>query len=183
MPVWQQLVEQYADTNVELVAVAVDAQGADLPRPYMQQAGATFTCLVDSENLLSKTFGFKAVPNGILVDETGKVVHQKFGGFDIRKPETRELVEAWITSGASVVAESSGGANVDPRVHVLFDEGLDLLRNGDTDGARAKWRQASVIDPDNYVVHKQLWSIENPERFYGDKVDMAWQKEQLAQGL
>jgi hypothetical protein len=180
--VWQQVVEQYAGSDFELVAVAVDAQGADMPRPYMQEAGATFTCLVDSENLLSKTFGFKAVPNGILVDESGKVVHQKFGGFDIRKPETRELVDAWLT-GANVNAESTGSADVDPRVHVLFDEGLALLRAGNTDAARAKWREASVLDPGNYVVHKQLWSIENPERFYGEKVDMDWQKEQLAQGL
>lgn len=177
------MVEQYADSNVELVAVAVDAQGADKPRPFMEQAGATFTCLVDSENLLSKTFGFKAVPNGILVDENGVVVHQKFGGFDIRKPETRALVDAWIASGDTAGAESTGMADVDPRVHMLFDEGLALLRSGDTDGARAKWREASVIDPSNYVVHKQLWSIENPERFYGEKVDMDWQKEQLAQGL
>lgn len=177
------MVEQYAGSDFELLAVAVDAQGADKPRPFMEQAGATFTCVVDAENLLSKTFGFKAVPNGILVDENGMVVHQKFGGFDIRKPETRALVDAWLTSGATTGAESTGRAEVDPRVHALFDEGLALLRSGDTEGARAKWREASVIDPDNYVVHKQLWSIENPERFYGEKVDMDWQKQQLAQGL
>ena len=63
------------------------------------------------------------------------------------------------------------------------DEGLALYRADDVDGARAKWREASVLDPDNYVIHKQLWAIENPERFYGERVDMAWQKEQLAQGL
>ena len=161
----------------------MDAQGADKPRPYMEKAGATFTCVVDSENLLSKTFGFKAVPNGVLVDEDGKVVYQKFGGFDIRKAETRKLVEAWLSTGKTVGAESTARIEVDARVLTLFDEGLALLRAGDTDGARAKWREASVLDPDNYVVHKQLWSIENPERFYGERVDMAWQKDQLAHNL
>lgn len=177
------MVEQYSDTNFELIAVAVDAQGADKPRFYLEQVNATFTCLVDSENLLSQAFGFKAVPNGILVDENGMVVHQTFGGFDIRKQETRDLINGWLSLGATAGAESTGRAYVDPRVYGLFDEGLALLRIGDTDGARAKWRQASVIDPDNYVIHKQLWSIENPERFYGEKVDMDWQKQQLAQGL
>lgn len=177
------MVEQYSGRNFELVAVAVDAQGASKPRPFMEQAGATFTCVVDAENLLSKTFGFKAVPNGIFVDESGIVVHQQFGGFDIRKPETLELVEAWLTSGATAGAESSGYALIDPRVQVLFRDGLALLRSGEEGAALAKWREASVIDPDNYVVHKQLWSIESPERFYRGKVDMDWQRQQLARGL
>lgn len=163
----------------------MDAQGADKPRFYMEQAGATFTCLLDSQNLLSKTLGFKAVPNGILVDENGVVIYQKFGGFDIRKQEMRDFVSAWLTSGVmpEARAASTERVEVEPRVHTLFEEGLALLRGCDMDGARAKWREASVIDPDNYVVHKQLWSIENPERFYGEKVDMNWQKQQLVQGL
>jgi len=177
------LVAAHQGDDFELIAVAVDAQGAAKPRPYMEKAGATFTCVVDAENTLSKTFGFKAVPNGVLVDESGTVVYQKFGGFDIRKPETRELVEAWLSTGSTAGAESTGSTTVDPRVQSLFDEGLALLRSGDVTEARAKWREASTLDPDNYVVHKQLWSIENPEKFYGDKVDMAWQKDQLAQGL
>jgi hypothetical protein len=177
------VVEQYASSNFEFLAVAVDAQGADKPRPFIEQARATYTCLVDADNLLSKTFGFKAVANGILVDENGIVVHQKFSGFDIRKPETRALVEAWLASGPTAGFESTGRTKIHPCVHVLFNEGLALLRSDDKDRARAKWREASVIDPDTYVVHKQLWSIENPERFYGEKVDMDWQKQQLAQGV
>ena len=175
--------EQYGGDAFEIVAVAMDAQGADKPRPFMQKAGATFTCLLDSENLLAKTFGFKAVPNGILIDEQGNVVYQKFGGFDIRKPEDRQIVEAWLDAGSVGDAESTGRVDLDGKVLALFDEGLALFKSGDVDGARAKWREASVLDPGNYVIHKQLWAIENPERFYGERVDMAWQKEQLAQGL
>ena len=148
----------------------------------MEKAGATFPCVVDSTNALSKTMGFKAVPNGLLVDEHGEIVFQKFGGFDVRKPETRALVDSWLTSGQIGGAESSDRAQLDGEVLKLFDEGLALLQSGDVDGARAKWRAASDIDPQNYVIHKQLWYIENPERFTGDNVDMAWQKQQLAEG-
>ena len=177
------MVEAHAGEDFELIAVAVDAQGADKPRPYMERARATFTCVVDATNLLSRIFGFKAVPNGVLVDATGKVVYQRFGGFDIRKPETRELVEAWLRTGSTTGAESTRATAVDARVSALFEGGLTLLRGGRVARARAKWREASTLDPDNYVVHKQLWSIENPEKFYGEHVDMAWQKEQLARGL
>ena len=175
--------EQYGGDDFEIVAVAMDAQGANKPRPFMQKAGATFTCLLDSENLLAKTFGFKAVPNVILVDEQGNVVYQKFGGFDIQKPETRQIVEAWLNASSVGDAESTGRTELDGKVLSLFDEGLAAYRADDVESARAKWREASVLDPHNYVIHKQLWAIENPERFYGDRVDMAWQKEQLAQGL
>ncbi len=175
--------EQFGGHDFEIVAVAMDAQGADKPRPFMEKAGATFKCLLDSENLLAKTFGFKAVPNGILVDERGKVVYQKFGGFDIQKPETRHIVEAWLRVSSVGDAESTGRTELDGTVLALFDEGLAAYRADDVESARAKWREASVLDPHNYVIHKQLWAIENPERFYGDRVDMAWQKEQLAQGL
>jgi hypothetical protein len=180
--VWQQVNEQYGSNDFEIVAVAMDAQGADKPRPFMQKAGATFRCLLDSENLLAKTFGFKAVPNGILVDEQGNVVYQKFGGFDIQKPETRQIIETWLGAGSVGDAESTRCVGLDGRVLMLFDEGLAAYRGGDVEGARANWREASVLDPHNYVIHKQLWAIENPERFYGERVDMAWQKEQLAQG-
>ena len=148
----------------------------------MERAGARFTCLLDSRNELSRTFGFKAIPNGILVDESGTVVHQKFGGFDVRKPETRELVEAWLSTASIGDAESSERAELDGRALALFDEGLALFQQGDVDGARVRWREASTIDPQHYVIHKQLWAVENPERFYEGPVDMAWQKEEMAAG-
>lgn len=165
------------------MAVAVDAQGPDKPRPYMEKAGATFPCVVDSTNALSRTMGFKAVPNGLLVDAHGEVVYQKFGGFDVRKAEYREVVDRWLTTGDVGDAQSTKDRELlDGHVLELFDEGLALLQSGDVDGARTKWRAASDLDPHNYVIHKQLWYIENPERFTGDNVDMAWQKDQLAQG-
>jgi hypothetical protein len=149
----------------------------------MERAGATFPCLLDAENSLSRTFRFKAIPNGILVDENGTIVHQKFGGFDVRNVETRRFVESWLATGSLTGAEPSGRADLDDRVLALFEEGLAAFRDGGLDGARGKWREAAEIDPEHFVVHKQLWAIENPERFYEGRVDMAWQKEQLAQGL
>jgi hypothetical protein len=57
--------------------------------------------------------------------------------------------------------------------------GLGLLRQGDRAGAAAAWREALRADPDNYVIRKQIWAVEHPERFY-PTIDWAWQKTQLA---
>ncbi|MDP6495328.1 MAG: hypothetical protein QGI09_07925 [Dehalococcoidia bacterium] len=41
-----------------------------------------------------------------------------------------------------------------------------------------------ALDPDNLVILKQIWAVEHPEKFYAsNKVDYAWQKEQLEKGI
>ncbi len=39
-----------------------------------------------------------------------------------------------------------------------------------------------ALVPENRIVRKQIWAIENPERFYEGMVDFDWQKEQIAAG-
>jgi hypothetical protein len=40
-------------------------------QPWHDKARATFTTVVDQNNLLASTFGFKVVPNGLLIDPNG----------------------------------------------------------------------------------------------------------------
>ena len=58
-------------------------------------------------------------------------------------------------------------------------QGLDLLHAGDREGALRSWREALAADSENYVIRKQIWAVEHPERFY-PTIDFAWQEEQLA---
>ena len=87
LPVWQDFYSKYRSKDIEVVSVAVDAQGSGKVQPYLDLAGATFVTLIDESNLLSSIFGFKAVPNGLLIDEYGILNYQKYGGFELRKPE------------------------------------------------------------------------------------------------
>ena len=91
---WQQFYVAHGD-EVALLGVAVDAQGPERPRHYVQKAGVTFPVVVDQENALARLFNYKVVPNGIFVDENGVIRYTKFGGFEIRKPEFARLAEAW----------------------------------------------------------------------------------------
>ena len=63
-----------------------------------------------------------------------------------------------------------------------YREGLGLYRQGRVDEAVAAWRRGVAVQPDNYVIRKQIWAVENPDRFYEGQVDYAWQKEQLDAG-
>ncbi len=184
---WQQLYEAHRATGMELVSVAIDAQGSDTVRPYVRRARATFVTLVDEENLLGRLLGFKAVPNGLLVDETGEIRYARFGGFDVRDDATRHLVESWLRGGDLGASEAAPPSLAtvpagDAEALALFDRGLALYRQGERDRATAEWRKAVERDPENFVIRKQLWAVEHPERFYAGAVDFAWQRAQLASG-
>jgi hypothetical protein len=57
---------------------------------------------------------------------------------------------------------------------------LVLLHQGQRDAALAKLKAARDLDPQNWRVHKQLWAIEHPDKFYnGETPDFGWQQEEL----
>lgn len=43
----------------------------------------------------------------------------------------------------------------------------------------AAWREALRLDPGNFTIRKQIWSVEHSERFY-PSIDFDWQGVQLA---
>ena len=171
---------------MEVLSVAIDFQGAEKARPFVEQARATYPNVVDTENVLGLHFGFKAVPNAIFVDEAGIIRYTKFGGFDVRKPEHRQLAERFAMSddltALEAQAEDAGGFESDEAL-ALFRQGLAHYKAGDAQSALAAWHQGVGLEPDNWIIRKQLWAIENPERFYAGDVDFDWQREQIAQAL
>ena len=82
-----------------------------MARPFVESAGATFPTVVDRNNLLSRIYGFKAIPNALFIDEAGSIQYLKYSGFDIIKPEFRKTAAAWATNGK---APTSGFACTRP---------------------------------------------------------------------
>jgi hypothetical protein len=185
--VWQQYHERHTGDGVEVLSVAIDAQGGDKARPYVERASATFTTVVDEENLLSRLYGFKAIPNGLLIDECGVIRYKEFGGFDIREARTADLLERWARGGPwdapALSAEDEAVTADHARSMMHFQEGLELYRAGRASEAMARWREGVRISPENWVIRKQIWAVEHPDRFYGPSVDYDWQREQVEKGL
>ena len=141
---------------------------------------------MDRENVLSDLYGFQAVPNGFLIDEQGVVQFSRLGGFDIGRRETAEALERWVSGegpvpGGDEPEDSLGDGHSE--ANAIFREGLAHYRSGRTAEALASWRRGLELDPNNYLIRKQIWAVENPERFYEGDVDYDWQREQLAKGL
>ncbi len=70
--------------NVELLSVAIDMQGSEVVKPYLEKENKTFVTVVDTENMFSREFGFKKIPNGYFIEPDGNVTYSKTWGFDIR---------------------------------------------------------------------------------------------------
>ncbi len=166
--------------------MAVDAQGGEKARPYVEGAGASFTTIVDEENLLGQLYSFRAIPNGLLVDEEGVLRYAKFGGFDIRKPDVAEIVESWaVAPSLEELASKVELSSVSPQHQeslACFRQGMKEYRKGNLKEAVALWRRGTELEPDNFIVRKQMWAVEHPEKFYAGKVDFAWQREQMEKG-
>ena len=182
LPVWQEFYAANQATGTELLAVAIDFQGADLPRPYIEQANPTYANAVDADNLLGLVLGFRAVPNALFIDAAGIIQYAKYGGFDIRKPEYRQMADqfAAVDEAPSNATEQAVGGfeTVVAREH--FQAGLTLFQQGDSAQALAEWRKGLTYEPENWIIRKQIWAIEHPDKFYTGDVDFDWQREQIA---
>jgi hypothetical protein len=158
--------------------------GADAARRYVDAAGVTFPVLIDAHGATSGAFGFKVVPNGVLVDPEGIVRYLKIGGFSIERAADVAAVERFARGedpGPS--PEAATRYALDPIVQELVETrlrlGHALFSLGQRDAAVAEWRAALRRDPDNFVIRKQIWSTLYPEKFH-PTIDAAWQEVQLA---
>jgi tetratricopeptide (TPR) repeat protein len=93
------------------------------------------------------------------------------------------LARAYADAGRSdeAVTQLEAAAKLLPgQSSVSFVWGLVLLQQGRKDAALKKFKQARDFDPDNWRIRKQIWAIENPDKFYsGKSPDYEWQSEQL----
>ena len=167
------------------MVIAQDVQGAEVARPGVEQAGGTYRALLDQENVVGKLYALKYVPVGILIDESGRLVRAVGSvniGDETFHSELTDWVlhdkvsESWTKQGPTLRELTAEEAEADAR----FQLAMVLLKNKKRDQAIEELKAAMVLDPENWLIRKQLWAIETPDAFYEGDVDYAWQKEQMA---
>lgn len=76
---WQALRDEIRPLGTEIVTVALDVQGVEAARPWVERANATHPSLVDAAHVLDELLGIVNVPSGVWIDAAGAIV---------RPPET-----------------------------------------------------------------------------------------------
>jgi peroxiredoxin len=184
LPGWQRFATANRDSNFALVSAALEHSGSEAARSFVEAAGATFPTIVDEQGALSRQFGFKVVPNGVLIDPEGIVRWTKFGGFSIENPEDVAVVERFLAGEAPDPGPAQDvpytlGARDQELVAAKVRLGRELMENNRRAEAVSAWRDALRVEPENFIIRKQIWAAEHPGKFF-PKIDFAWQQEQLA---
>jgi len=165
------------------VVIAQDAQGAELARPWVEKAGGTYRALLDQYNFIGKAYNLKYVPVGIAVDETGRLV-RPVGSVNIQDAEFLADLKEWAeTDGiAKRWCGLPGGGLPQPmnlgekQADDHFQVAIALLQEGKKQEAIARLKKAVRLDPQNWLMRKQLWAIDAPEAFYAGEVNYDWQE-------
>lgn len=165
------------------MAVAIDVQGVDRVRPWVEKAGATYTTLIDQEAVLGAMFGLNYVPFSILVDETGKIVRGP-RPVNVANDGHRSEIAAWVEKGNEHLKQTPAKgtetpAFANPGAELRFSRAVLLLQRNQTAKAAAELKRALALDSKNWLIRKQIWAIEHPKRFYDGPVDFGWQRQQL----
>jgi len=183
LPGWQRFYAEHKSNKFEILSVAVDVQGAAKASKWHNVARAQYTTVVDQEAVLGTRFGVKYVPFSILIDEKGKLVRGPTP-VNVGKERDRNEIAQWIETGKAPPAgggDEVGGALTPEQltVRLRLAYAAKLQEGGDVQGALAQLKAARSLDQDNWLIRKQIWALEHPDRFYNGRVDFDWQREQL----
>ncbi len=126
--------------------------------------------------MLGAALGYRAIPVGVFVEAGGRVVDIRVP-FSVHDPDDMSNLAAFALGSSRPPAPPE--VRPTPDAERLFASGATLLARGDRVGALRKWRQAVRADPANFVIRKQIWAVEHPDKFY-PAIGKVWQAEVLA---
>ena len=186
---WQQLLDSLNQEDFAIVAVAEESRGSEHARPWIEQAKATYLCLIDVEHRVASLYGMVNVPQCVWIDEAGRIVRppETAGSTDhFRRtdPVTRAMsadnraardevraaymdaVRDWVRSGQHTLAE----ATVKEKLPVITNDialadayfrlGIWLRRNGRTEEAVPFLSEASRLHPESWNMWRQVADLD-----------------------
>lgn len=87
MPTIQQLYERLHTRGLEILAVNLDALGAQVVVPFMQSRQLTFPALLDTKSFVQRLYRTTGVPESFIVDRSGILVDKVVGPRDWAHPQ------------------------------------------------------------------------------------------------
>jgi hypothetical protein len=200
--VWQQLFDSLKDEKFMIVAVAEESRGAEHARPWIEQAGAQYWCLIDTEHRVADLYGMVNVPQAVWIDEAGRIVRppENAGSTDhfrMMDRTTRTLapehqsarlaartayldaVRDWVLTGRYALPADAAMAwlpQITPDVALAqahFRLGVWLRRRGNTAEADAHLAEASRLHPESWNMWRQAADLDEVGKASGEAF---WQR-------
>ena len=82
----EKLNQRLKGEGFEILAVSIDASGAEAVRPFMNKNRLNFTALTDSKGTLQRLYQTTGVPESFIIDKDGIIVEKVIGPRDWATP-------------------------------------------------------------------------------------------------
>lgn len=130
-------------------------------------------------------FNFNIVPNGIFIDKTG-VIRLIKQGFQVSNTDHIEAVRTLLFNEVEKVELDDHYFNPSNPTNALekqlsqtkFKLGMEYYNNDKIEEALKELDEALLLNTDNFLIRKQRWYIQHPEKF-SPTIDIEWQQKQL----
>jgi len=101
MPTMQQLYDRLHGRGLEILAVSLDALGAQVVAPFIQSHRLSFPTLLDTKNLVQRLYRTTGVPESFIVDKRGILVEKVVGPRDWAQPQLLAQFERLLAMPAT----------------------------------------------------------------------------------
>jgi len=202
--VWQQLFDVLKTEAFMIVAVAEESRGGEHARQWIELAGATYWCLIDTEHRVADLYGMVNVPQAVWIDATGRIVRppENAGSTDhfrLMDRATRTLapehqaarlavrtaylnaVREWVLTGRHVL-EADAAARALPQItpaialaQAHFRLGVWLRNHANATEGDAHLAAASELYPDSWNMWRQAADLDEVGKASGEGF---WQRVQ-----
>jgi len=98
MPTMQRLYERLHDRGLEILAISIDALGAQVVDPFMRQYRLTFPALLDPTGSIERLYRTSGVPESFIVDKQGRLVEKVVGPRDWSHPQVIVMFERLLAA-------------------------------------------------------------------------------------
>ena len=145
---WQEVRERLHPQGLEIVTVALDTEGADAARPFVESASAQHPSLIDEAHVVDELFGVVNVPNGVWINEEGRIVRPAEPAFPGRNPileRFEKLDPSTLPPEMAEVITEAKKIKTDPEGYLAMVE--DWVANGET--------SRFALPPDQVVARSQ----------------------------
>ena len=93
MPNLRSIYRKFRDKDFEILAISIDAEGAEIVAPFVKEYKLTFPALIDPEGSIKESYGVTGVPESFIVDQQGILVKKIIGAADWSAPEVFRFIE------------------------------------------------------------------------------------------
>ena len=94
----QRLYNRLHDRGLEILAISIDALGAQVVGPFMQQYQLTFPALLDPTGSMERRYRTAGVPESFVVDQQGRLVEKVVGPRDWAHPQVMVMFERLLAA-------------------------------------------------------------------------------------